>query len=140
MKAVTLKTKLESLGVISSYSRPRVSNDNPYSESLFRTCKYRSNYPVEGFETIAAAREWVNGFVEWYNNEHYHSGLNFITPNSRHNGTADKIMKKRKTVYNTARESHPERWTRNIRNWELPDTVSLNPTKENERNNSKKTG
>ena len=139
MKAVTLKTKLESLGIISSYSRPRVSNDNPYSEALFRTCKYRSSYPVEGFGTIYAAREWVNGFVEWYNNEHYHSGLNFVTPNSRHNRTADKIIKKRKKVYNAARESHPERWTRDIRNWELPDTVALNPTKEIE-DNSKKTG
>lgn len=72
MKAVTLRTKLESLGIISSYSRPRVSNDNPYSETLFRTCKYRSSYPVEGFGNIYAFREWVNGFVEWYNNEHYH--------------------------------------------------------------------
>jgi putative transposase len=132
MKAVTLKTKLEILGVISSYSRPRVSNDNPYSEALFRTCKYRSSYPVQGFDTIDAAREWVNGFVEWYNNEHYHSGLNFVTPNSRHNGTADKIMKKRKKVYNAAKEAHPERWTRNIRNWKLPDTVALNPTEKSE--------
>jgi putative transposase len=127
MKAVTLKTKLESLGVISSYSRPRVSNDNPYSEALFRTCKYRSNYPVNGFKTIDAAREWVSGFVNWYNNDHYHSGLNFVTPNSRHNGKADKIMEKRKKVYNTAKDIHPERWTRKIRNWELPDTVALNP-------------
>lgn len=133
MKAVTLKTKLESLGVISSYSRPRVSNDNPYSEALFRTCKYRSNYPVEGFESIDAAREWVNEFVEWYNNEHYHSGLNFVTPNSRHNGTADKIMEKRKKVYNAARQAHPERWTRKTRNWNLPDTVALNPDDEMKR-------
>ena len=130
MKAVTLKTKLESLGVISSYSRPRVSNDNPYFEALFRTCKYRSSYPIEGFDSIDAAREWVNGFVEWYNNEHYHSGLNFVTPNARHNGTAEKIMKKREKVYNAARKVRPERWTREIRNWELPETVALNPTDE----------
>lgn len=130
MKAVTLKTKLEFLGVMSSYSRPRVSNDNPYSEALFRTFKYRSNYPKEGFGTIDNAREWVKGFVEWYNNEHYHSGLNFITPNTRHNGIADKIMDKRKRVYKAAKQAHPERWTRDIRNWELPETVALNPTEE----------
>lgn len=130
MKAVTLKTKLESLGVISSYSRPRVSNDNPYSEALFRTCKYRSSYPTEGFNSIDASREWVNGFVNWYNNDHYHSGLNFVTPNTRHDGTADKIMEKRKQVYNAAREAHPERWAQNIRNWDLVEQVALNPTKE----------
>ncbi len=130
MKAVTLKTKLESLGVISSYSRPRVSNDNPYSEALFRTCKYRSSYPEEGFGSINAAREWVKGFVEWYNNEHYHSGLNFVTPNTRHTGSAEKIMKKREKVYNAARKAHPERWTRGTRNWELPETVALNPADE----------
>jgi putative transposase len=130
MKAVTLKAKLELLGIISSYSRPRVSNDNPYSEALFRTCKYRSNYPTEGFESIDAAREWVNGFVEWYNNKHYYSGLNFVTPNARHNGTADKIMERRKKVYNTARTAYPERWTRKTRNWDLPRTVALNPTQE----------
>ena len=130
MKAVTLKTKLESLGVNSSYSRPRVSNDNPYSEALFRSCKYRSSYPTEGFESIDVAREWVKGFVEWYNNKHYHSGLNFITPNARHNGDADKIMEKRKRVYETARKAHPERWTKETRDWSLPDFVALNPTKE----------
>ena len=130
MKAVTLKAKLESLGVISSYSRPRVSNDNPYSEALFRTCKYRSGYPIEGFETIDAAREWVKGFVEWYNNEHYHSGINFVTPNTRHNGAAYKIMEKRKKVYKAAKEAHLERWTRETRSWELPDIVALNPTEE----------
>jgi putative transposase len=130
MKALTLKTKLESLGIISSYSRPRVSNDNPYSEALFRTCKYCSEYPTEGFESVDSAREWVNGFVEWYNNKHYHSGLNFVTPNTRHNGTAIEIMKKREIVYNTAKKLHPERWTGNTRNWELPETVALNPTRE----------
>ncbi len=132
MKALTLKAKLEQLGVLSSYSRPRVSNDNPYSESLFRTCKYRSDYPTEGFKAIDAAREWVKSFVEWYNNEHYHSGLNFITPNSRHNGLAEKIVKKRDKVYNAARDAHPERWTRGTRNWELPKEVALNPVKEAE--------
>lgn len=130
MKSYTLKAKLEGLGVIASYSRPRVSNDNPYSESLFRTFKYRPGYPHEGFKNIEEAREWVLGFVDWYNNKHYHSGLNFITPNSRHNGESEKIMEVRKRVYNAARELNPQRFNRGIRNWEVPKAVALNPTEE----------
>lgn len=130
MKSFTLKSKLEVLGVISSYSRPRVSNDNPYSEALFRTCKYRPGYPTEGFQTINDAREWVLEFVNWYNNEHYHSGLNFITPNSRHNGQAEEIMRKRKAVYASAKELNPSRFNRGVRNWDLPESVALNPTDE----------
>ena len=86
MKSHTLKLKLEFLGVMTSYSRPRVSNDNPYSEAQFKTLKYRPGYPQDGFKTIEAAREWVLNFVDWFNNKHYHSGLNFLTPNSRHTG------------------------------------------------------
>jgi putative transposase len=134
MKALTLKAKLEALGVISSYSRPRVSNDNPYSEALFRTCKYRSNYPTEGFDALAEAREWVNGFVNWYNNEHYHGGIKFTTPNSMHTGEVRKILKKRESVYQTARALHPERWKKPIRNWEPIKEVALNPVNEMKRN------
>ena len=98
MKSCTLKAKLEMLGIMPSYSRPRVSNDNPYSESLFRTCKYRPNYPNDGFESIDTARKWVEEFVHWYNCKHYHSSLNFMTPNARHAGKAKKIMENRKKV------------------------------------------
>jgi len=132
MKSVTLRTKLEALGVIASYSRPRVSNDNPYSEALFRTCKYRKDYPTEGFDSILKAREWVEGFVNWYNNVHYHSGINFVTPNSMHKGEVDKIMKKRKKVYNAAKLLNPSRWKRNIRSWEPVRKVALNPSHETE--------
>ena len=118
---------------MTSYSRPRVSNDNPYSEALFRTCKYRPDYPYEGFKNVDEARKWVMKFVDWYNNRHYHSGLNFVTPNTRHNGTAEQIMEKRKKVYHTARNLHPERWAGEIRNWELEETVTLNPTDEAEK-------
>ena len=112
---------------MSSFSRPRVSNDNPYSEALFRTCKYRPGYPHEGFKTIFEAREWVLQFVDLYNNKHYHSGLNFVTPSSRHDGLSGKIIKKRIKVYEAARELHPQRFNRGIRKWDLPRTVSLNP-------------
>lgn len=139
MKSVTLKTKLEYLGVISSYSRPRVSNDNPYSEALFRTCKYRSSYPTEGFSSIDIAREWVSGFVDWYNNEHYHSGIKFTTPNSMHTGEVKKILEKRKKVYQTAKALHPERWRKPMRNWDPIEEVALNPVS-NEKNLSEKMG
>jgi putative transposase len=130
MKASTMKAKLEMLGVAASYSRPRVSNDNPYSESLFRTCKYRPNYPKGAFKSLKESRKWVMEFVEWYNNVHYHSGINFTTPNSRHTGEAVKIMENRKKVYLAAKDLHPERWSKEIRNMELPEFVALNPIDE----------
>jgi putative transposase len=130
MKASTMKAKLEMLGVVASYSRPRVSNDNPYSESLFRTCKYRPNYPKEAFKSIEESRQWVMEFVEWYNNVHYHSSINFTTPNSRHTGEAVKVMENRKKVYLAAKDLHPERWSRDIRSMELPEFVALNPVDE----------
>jgi len=132
MKSSTLKAKLELLGVASSYSRPRVSNDNPFSEALFRTCKYRPNYPSEGFESLETARKWVMEFVNWYNNIHYHSGIKFTTPASRHNGEDKNIIEKRKKVYTAAKGLHPERWSKNIRNWDLPEMVALNPIHEEE--------
>ena len=130
MKSFTLKAKLELLGVMSSFSRPRVSNDNPYSESLFRTFKYRPGYPQEGFVDIDKAREWVFEFVDWYNNKHYHSGLNFVTPSSRHCGQAEGIMANRKKVYMAAKMLNPLRFKRGIKNFDLPVSVSLNPQKE----------
>ncbi|WP_373897789.1 integrase core domain-containing protein [Haloimpatiens sp. FM7315] len=130
MKSYTLKTKLEALGVLSSYSRPRVSNDNPFSEAQFKTLKYRPNYPQDEFKTIEQAREWVLEFVDWYNNIHYHSSLKFLTPNSRHNGKTDEIMSNRKKVYEAAKKLNPQRFNRGIRNWDLNDKVALNPTNE----------
>ena len=130
MKSYTLKAKLEMLGVMSSYFRPRVSNDNPFSEALFKTCKYRSNYPQEGFKSIEEAREWVYIFVDWYNTKHYHSGLNFVTPISRHTGKGEEIMEHRKKVYKSARELHPQRFNRGLTNWRLPEIVALNPITE----------
>lgn len=140
MKGATLLATLQALGVSTSFSRPAVSNDNPYSESAFRTAKYCCFYPEKPFASINAAREWVAGFVTWYNHEHYHSGLNFITPEQRHTGKANAILKNRKHVYHRAKQQHPERWSGNIRNWNLPQEVILNPsntTRQNETNDKK---
>lgn len=130
MKSHTLKSKLEMLGVLSSYSRPRVSNDNPYSEAHFKTMKYRPGYPSEGFRNIEEAREWVYKFVDWYNNKHYHSGIKFITPSTRHNGDEKKIITNRKKVYKAAKLLNPSRFNKGLRNWDLPPCVALNPTDE----------
>ena len=130
MKAATFMATLEKLGVQSSFSRPRVSNDNPYSESLFKTMKYRPVYPNQGFKNLTEAREWISKFVHWYNHEHLHSGINFITPYQRHYGLDIDIMKKRIETYKKAKAAHPERWSGKIRDWSLPEYVTLNPMEE----------
>lgn len=132
MKAATFLATLEKLGVQSSFSRPRVSNDNPYSESLFKTMKYRPVYPNSGFASLEEARKWVQKFVNWYNHTHLHSGINFITPYQRHSGLDKEIMENRIKTYEEAKIRHPERWSRNTRDWSLPIYVSLNPIKEEE--------
>lgn len=132
MKAATFLATLEKLGVQHSFSRPRVSNDNPYSESLFKTLKYRPTYQFNGFQSLMNAREWVAEFVNWYNTEHLHSSIQFITPYQRHYGRDVEIMAKRTEIYKLARARNPERWVGEIRNWSLPNYVSLNPMKQSE--------
>ncbi len=127
MKAATFQATLEKLGVQSSFSRPRVSNDNPYSESLFKTMKYRPGYPFKGFSSLEESRVWVDKFVKWYNHEHLHSGINFLSPYQRHFGSDKEIMKIRIKTYEEARLKHPERWSGKIRDWSLPEYVTLNP-------------
>ena len=129
MKGATLKATMERLGVIASYSRPRVSDDNPYSESLFRTLKYRPEYPRRPFASVDEARTWVRGFVTWYNHEHLHSGIGFVTPAERHTGRAEAILAARRAVYARAYLRHPERWSGATRAWNHPAEVRLNPPK-----------
>jgi putative transposase len=125
MKSVTMLAKLQDLGVIPSFSRPSVSNDNPFSESLFKTLKYRPEYPEKPFDTIMGAREWVYNFVNWYNNKHLHSSIRFVTPAARHNGNDVKILANRHQIYQEARLKHPERWSGKTRNWESDIEVVL---------------
>jgi putative transposase len=129
MKGATLKATMERLGVIASYSRPRVSDDNPYSESLFRTLKYRPEYPRRPFTSPDEARTWVQGFVAWYNHEHLHSGIGFVTPAERHAGRAEAVLAARRAVYADAYLRHPERWSGATRAWKHPLEVRLNPQK-----------
>jgi len=127
MKGATMLATLEKLGIMPSFSRSRVSNDNAYAESLFRTCKYRPNYPSKPFGSVEAARDWTLKFVQWYNHQHKHSGLKFVTPAQRHDGRDAAILLEREKVYEAAKMRHPERWSGATRNWKLQDEVWLNP-------------
>ncbi len=132
MKGATMLATLHKLGVIPSFSRPSVSNDNPYSESLFRTMKYRPEYPSKPFESIDQAQSWVDGFVFWYNTQHLHSSIRFVTPDDRHYGREQYILENRKKVYQKARSRNPNRWSKEIRNWDSVNLVWLNPGKKDD--------
>jgi len=132
MKGATMLATLQKLGVVPSFSRPSVSNDNPYSESLFRTMKYRPEYPLKPFENIEQAQSWVDGFVFWYNTQHLHSSIRYVTPDDRHFGREEHILANRRKVYEKARSQNPNRWSKNIRNWNPVRMVWLNPEKKDE--------
>jgi len=127
MKGATLLATLQQLGVVPSFSRPRVSDDNPYSEAFFRTAKYRPEYPRGSFESLEAARAWVAWFAHWYNHVHHHSAIRFVTPAARHDGKDVEILAARQKVWNAARKRHPERWSGNTRDWTPVEQVTLNP-------------
>jgi transposase InsO family protein len=130
MKGATMLATLQWLGIVPSLSRPQVSDDNPYSESLFHTLKYRPEFPNQPFESLDAARQWVSGFVGWYNVEHHHSAIRFVTPYEKHTGAEINILKRREKVYKNAKEQNPSRWTGAVRNWQPIEKVVLNPTKD----------
>jgi transposase InsO family protein len=130
MKGKTMLVKLEQLGVLPSFSRPRVSDDNPFPEALFRTLKYRPSYPSNPFATLDAARTWVAGFVTWYNDDHQHSGIKFVTPSQRHDGRETAILARRDAVYRAACARNPRRWSGDVRDWNAIKTVRLNPEHE----------
>lgn len=129
VKGATLLATLERLGIAPSFSRPRVSDDNPYSESLFKTLKYRPSYPESAFSGIEQAKAWVCRFVTWYNTEHLHSAIRFVTPNCRHLGLDKAILQKRSVVYENAKRLNPLRWSGPTRNWSPITEVYLNPKK-----------
>lgn len=127
MKGSMMLATLQRLGVIASFSRPAVSDDNPFAEALFRTMKYRPGYPKKPFASIEEGRVWVDGFVAWYNGAHLHSGIRFVTPNDRHDGRDAAILTARTKVYAKARARTPRRWTGPVRNWSPITEVRLNP-------------
>lgn len=114
------------LGIIPSRSRPRVSNDNPYAESLFKTLKYVPNYQSQRFVTLQEVWFWVRNFVEWYNNEHCHNGIHYVMLDERHADLDKEVLVARRVLDEQSREEHPERWSRNVRVWFYVDKEWLN--------------
>jgi hypothetical protein len=121
---------LQWLGIEPSYSRPRVSDDNAFAEALFRTAKYRPEFPIKGFADLEAAREWSARFVQWYNHEHRHSGIRYVTPAQRHAGQDGPILATRHAIYQDARQRNPQRWSGPTRNWTPVGVVTLNPERD----------
>ena len=113
-----------------AYSRPRVSDDNAFVESLFRTAKYRPGFPAGGFASLEDARAWAAAFVRWYNHDHRHSALRYVAPAQRHAGQDHAILAQRHQLYLLARERNPQRWSRNTRNWTPIGAVTLNPERD----------
>lgn len=130
LKATTVLATLYWLGIKPSYSRPRVSDDNAYVEALFRTAKYRPEFPDKGFASLDEARTWAARFVHWYNQEHLHSGIRYVSPAQRHAGHDTAILAARHEVYLEARERNPRRWSGATRNWTPIGAVTLNPERD----------
>jgi putative transposase len=128
MKGSTLLATVQRLGVVASFSRPGVSDDNPFSEALFRTMKYRPGFPRKPFESFAAALAWVEDFVRWYSDEHLHSAIRYVTPSDRHSGKERPLLTNRHAVYTQARSRKPRRWTGKTRNWSPVGPLYLNPS------------
>jgi len=130
LKATTVLAMLNWLGIKPSYSRPRVSDDNAFSEALLRTAKYRPEFPAQGFETLEQACAWAAEFVDWYNVDHRHSGIRYVSPEQRHSGQDQAILAARHNLYGQAKARHPARWTGATRDWSLTHTVTLNPERD----------
>jgi putative transposase len=126
MVAKAVGQLLADLGVTKSHSRPHTSNDNPFSESQFKTLKYRPDFPSR-FDSQSHALEFCRGFFRWYNTEHRHSGIAMVTPESVHLGRGDEVVAKRQEVLAAAHAAHPERFTRGApRAAAVPSTVWIN--------------
>lgn len=127
MKGSSMLSSMQWLGIVPSFSRPGVSDDNPFIESLFRTMKYRPGVSGQRFASVEQGVEWAQHLVHWYNHDHLHSAIGFVTPDDRHNGRDIRLLAQRRGVYRQANALHPERWSGNVRRWSRPLTVRLNP-------------
>ncbi len=130
LKATTVLAMLHWLRIKPSYSRPRVSDDNAFVEALFRTAKYRPQFPAKGFSDLDEARGWASAFVGWYNHQHRHSGIRYVSPAQRHAGDDHAILAARHALYIEARDRNPARWSRHTRNWAPVGPVALNPERD----------
>jgi putative transposase len=127
MKGSSLYASLQQLGIVPSHSRPGVSNDNAFIESLFKTIKYRPENPLKPFESLSEARSFMDRLMRWYNEEHRHSGIQYVTPNQRHNGEDVALLEQRQQLFEAAKARHPSRWSGPTRDWSRQDQIVLNP-------------
>jgi putative transposase len=125
MKAKTVHQLLSDLGIVQSYARPHLPDDNPYSEAQFKTLKYHPTFPDQ-FASPAEARTWARAFFAWYNNDFYHSSLGLLTPASVHYGQAELILSQRQQVLQAAYTAHPERFHGRPQVPDLPTEVWIN--------------
>ena len=132
MKGSALLATFQKLGITKSRSRPACSDDNPYSEALFRTLKYRPDLPVKPFIDLVQASAWVEKLVHWYNHKHRHSAIGFVTPDQRHRGEDCALLRRRHELYALAKAKNPTRWSGRTRNWQRVQRVDLNPQKTKE--------
>ena len=130
LEATTVLAMMHWLGLKASYSRPRVSDDNAFVEALFRTAKYRPQFPTKGFSDLEHARQWASSFVHWYNHDHRHSGIRYVSPAQRHAGEDRNVLKARHALYQQARAESPRRWARHTRNCNPITVVTLNPERD----------
>lgn len=124
MRSSHMLATLQRLEVVASFSRPSVSNDNAFSESLFKTLKFTAGYP-KSFKNIDEARAWMIRFTQWYNHEHRHSRIQYVTPMQRHTGQDRDILALRNQLYAQARMTNLSRWTNQHRSWTRPELVYL---------------
>lgn len=123
MRGETMLATLRRLGIVPSFNRRGVSNDNPFAEALFRTLKQRPTYPAGPFPSLVAARAWLAHFVSWYNSKHLHCGIGFVTPDERYYGHDVARLAQRRKVYEQARSAQPARWSRPPRSWAWVESV-----------------
>jgi putative transposase len=124
MKGTTMLYTLQRLGIVPSFSRPQVSNDNPHAEALFSILKRHKDYPAT-FSSLEFARAWMGRFVSWYNHEYLHGSLSFVSPDDRYFGRDDSVLARRRTVYEQARFRSRVRWSRSPRRWLPPAPVQM---------------
>lgn len=126
MRGFTFIERMRSLGVLPTWSRARQSNDNPFPEALFKTMKYTPKYPYRPFDSLESARLWVDDFVKWYNHEHLHSGIGYVTPDICHRGLDVDIFMRRNQLLARAARKKPLRWSKNTKIWSKPEFIELN--------------
>ena len=118
------------LGLRASYSRPRLSDDNAFVQALFRTAKYWPQFPTKRFADLKQARTWASPFVHWYNHDHRHSGIRYVSPAQRHAGGDRNVLQACHALYQQARAKNPMRWAQHTRNWNPIAVVTPNPERD----------